>query len=302
MENMLAIIFDEESKVYQGWSALRELDKEGTIVVYADQIVQKSPDGTTVVKHADLEFPVFGAGGTAIGAVIGLLGGGPLGMAGGAACGGMAGGLAGSVGDFYRAEVSAEFLDEISAALRPGKFALIADVEEKWVTPTDARMEALGASVIRTAKRSLEAEYRTKELARLRSEIERTEAELAGARADRRAKLQARIDRLRAQLEEQLEQIEQRLEQIKSEAEAKVQAIRAKREKADADALYGPEEERIYRECEQSDERLRALFPAELRNAAAAHGRNRRNSSTTDGQGEGEYRAGEHRGVRENRI
>jgi len=274
MENMLAVVFDEESKLYQAWHALKQLDQEGSIVVYADRVIGKNHDGTIALKHVDFEFPLHSAGGTAIGAIIGLLGGGgPLGMTGGAALGSMAGGLAGSIRDFYRAEVSAEFLDEVAAALQPGKFALIADVDEGWATPVDAQMEALGASVLRSSRRSLEAEERAKEVGRLRAEIEQTKAELARVHADRKAKLQARLDKLNAQLETHLAQIKQRLEEIKSEAESKVQALRANREKAsaDGDALYSPEEERIYRECQESDARLRGLFSEVMGGAAATH-------------------------------
>ena len=225
MERMLVVVFDEESKAYEGLRALKQLEKQGRIVVYADRVIGKNLDGRITVKHSDYEFPAYAVGGTAIGAIIGLLGGIPIDLIGGAAVGSLAGGLAGSVGDFYRAEVSADFLDEISAALKPGKFALIADVKEERVTPVDIQMEALGASVIRTAKRSFEAEQRAKEVARLRAEIAQLKAELVRAHAGRKAKLQARIDKLHVQLQAQLDQAKQRSEQIKSEIEAKVHAL-----------------------------------------------------------------------------
>lgn len=231
MEKMLVVVFDEESKAYEALHALKQLDKEGSIVVYAARVIEKKPDGTIVVKHSDFEFPMHAVGGTAIGAVIGLLGAGPLGMMGGTAVGGMAGALAGSIGDFYRAEVSAEFLDQVSAALKPGKLAVIADVSEEWVTPVDTQMEALGASVIRTPKQSFEAEQRAKGLAQLRSEIEHLKVELVRAHADRKAKLQARIDKLNAKVEGQLDRAK-RSEQVKSGTEANARAFETKAEKA----------------------------------------------------------------------
>lgn len=113
MEKMLAVVFDEEPKTYEGWHALKQLDEQGIIVVYAARVIGKNPDATITVKHSDFEFPLHAVSGTAIGALIGLLAGGPLGAIGGTAVGSVAGGLAGSVPDFYRAEVNAEFLDEV---------------------------------------------------------------------------------------------------------------------------------------------------------------------------------------------
>lgn len=271
MEKMLAILFDEESKAYQASRALKQLDGDGSIVVYAERVIEKDPDGTIALKQVDFEFPIHSVSGTAIGAVIGLLVRGPLGMVGGAVVGSMTGGLAGSIHDFYRAEVSAEFLDEVSTALKPGKFAVIADVDEDWITPVDTEMEALGASVMRTAKQSFEAEQRAKEVARLRAEIEQTKAELSRADADRQAKLHAGIDKLNAQVEARLTQAQQRLEQMKSEAEAKVRALHAAREKARADvqASHDAEEKRIRQEYEESDARLRALFSEQCKGASA---------------------------------
>ena len=49
-----------------------------------------------------------------------------------------------------RAGVNAEFLDDVSAKLTPGKWAVVSEISEEWVTPVDTRMEALGGIVFRT--------------------------------------------------------------------------------------------------------------------------------------------------------
>ena len=89
---------------------------------------------------------IFHAG-TAIGSLIGLLGG-PIGLGIGATAGVLAGGVA----DLHAAGVRADFIDEVSAALTPGKYALAAEISEEWVTPVDTRMEALGGVVFRTPR------------------------------------------------------------------------------------------------------------------------------------------------------
>ena len=134
-------------------------------------------------------FPIRTIGGTALGSLVGLLGG-PIGFGIGAA----AGAMAGSIGDVYAAGVDADFLDDVSAALIPGKCAVVADVSEEWVTPVDARMEALGGVVFRTTRKHVQDDQRARDVAALRAEIDELKTEHAQARAEHKAKLQARID------------------------------------------------------------------------------------------------------------
>src|SRR5260370_26400633 len=111
-------------------------------------------------------------GGTAIGSLIGLLGG-PVGFGIGAAIGA----TTGIIGDLYVAGVNTGFLDDVSKALTPGRFAVLADVSEEWVTPVDTRMEAGGGVVLRTAKEHFEEEQWAREAATLRREIDPIKAE-----------------------------------------------------------------------------------------------------------------------------
>jgi len=270
MEKMLVVVVDSEAKAYEASRALKQLDEEGSITVYSEAVIEKSANGTISEKRHEYEFPIRAVAGTGIGAFIGLLGAGPLGMVGGAAVGGVAGGVAGSIGDFYRAEVSAEFFDEVYTALKPGKFAVITDINEEWITPVDTQMEALGGTVIRTAKQSFEADQRAKDKAALHAEIEHLKAELAKASADRKAKIQGKIDKLNAQLQAQADQAKQRSEQLKSETEAKIQALQKKAEKAKADvkASLHAEAKRIRKDYEEADAKLRHGAAEHLRKAA----------------------------------
>ncbi len=149
MEKMLAVVFDSESKAYQGSRALAQLDAEGSIAIHAESVIKKNGDGTVTVKQVDGDFPVRTVGATAIGSLIGLLGG-PVGVGLGAA----AGALAGSLGDLHVAGVDAEFLDQVTASLAPDKCAVLADISEEWVTPIDTKMELLGGTVFRTPRKS----------------------------------------------------------------------------------------------------------------------------------------------------
>ena len=231
MEKMLVVVFDNETKAYEGSRALNQLDFEGSISIHAKAIISKNSDGTVTVKQGEDDFPVRTVSGTAIGSLIGLLGG-PAGLAVGALAGTMAGGLA----DLFVAGVDSDFLAEVSNVLTPGKYAIVADVSEEWVTPVDTRMEALNAFVFRTARKSFEEAQRARDIAELRAEIDQLKAEHARAKAEHKAKLQAEIDRLNTRLQAKLQQARQRSEQIKNETEAKVQALQKKAARVQGDA------------------------------------------------------------------
>ena len=231
MQRMLVVVLDNESKAYEASRALNQLDREGSITIHAECVIGKNADGTVQVKEADGDFPIRTVGGTAIGSLIGLLGG-PVGLGIGA----IVGALAGSIGDFYVAGVNSNFLDDVSATLTPGKYAVVADVSEEWVTPVDSRMDAMGGVVFRAPKTTVEDDQRARDVAELKEEIAQLKAEHAQARADRKAKLQAKIDALNTKLREKLDQAKQRSEQIKAETEAKVQALQNRAAKAQGDA------------------------------------------------------------------
>ena len=231
MEKMLVVVFDNESKTYEGSRALNQLDSEGSITIHAEAVISKNNDGTITVKQGEGDFPVRTVSGTAIGSLIGLLGG-PAGVAVGALTGTMVGSLA----DLWVAGVGSDFLAEVSNVLTPGKYAIVADISEEWVTPVDTRMEALNGFVIRTPKKSFEEAERARDIAELQAEINELKAEDARVKAEHKAKLQGKIDRLNARLQTKLQQARQRSEQIKKETEAKVQALQTKAAKAQGDA------------------------------------------------------------------
>src|SRR5271157_2522770 len=100
MERMMVVVFNDESKAYEGSRALSQLDGEGSITIHAESVIQKNADGTVTVKQAVGDFPIRTIGGTAIGSLIGLLGG-PVGLGIGA----LAGMMAGTLGDLFVAGV-----------------------------------------------------------------------------------------------------------------------------------------------------------------------------------------------------
>jgi uncharacterized membrane protein len=256
MERMLAIVFDGETKAYEGSRALNQLDAEGSIALYGAQVVQKNKDGKLSSKQADSEFGIGTFGGMWLGSLIGLLGG-PAGMAAGAAAGTMAGALR----DLIVADVDLDFVDQVSNALTPGKYAVIADVNEEWVTPVDSRMEALGGTVYRTARSHFEADHRARDIATMKQNIAELKAEHAQARAENKAKLQARIDNLNKRLNRAVDDAEARSKQLDKEVEAKAQALMKKAAKAPAatKATFETRAKQMREKQEQAKAKLKSI-------------------------------------------
>ena len=230
MYKMLAIVFNDEKSAYEGVRALSELNTEGSIDVFAAAVLEKDAQGWVATKKEKSDFPLQSLAGTAMGGLIGLLGG-PAGVAVGSA----AGVMAGLLGDMYTASVDEDFLTEVSTALTPGKWAVIAEVDEDWVTPVDTRMEALGGVVHRTLKSSLEHDQWSQAAADGRTELDQLKAEERDARADRKAKLQAQIARLSKRVDAQRDRAEARSQQAAAEFQARETALQKRVDKEGGD-------------------------------------------------------------------
>jgi uncharacterized membrane protein len=200
------------------------LDRDGEISVYEAQMIAKEPSGS--IRYLDnsdkMAFPVIG-GSTAVGAFIGLLGG-PL----AALIGGMAGGLIGSIGDLVHAGVTDEFVDDVNTAMTAGKFAVVADVSEDWVTPLDTRMEEIGGVVFRRTRSEVKRIHHDRDVAAHRAEMAQLKAERAQARSDRQAKIDATIDALRKKLEDAIERDHCKMRFRQNQRDARIQVLKAK--------------------------------------------------------------------------
>src|SRR5579871_2981128 len=164
MERMLVVVFDDEGKADEGASALNQLDASGDISVYAEAVIKKNNDGTVTVEQEGDDLPVGLVGGTAIGALVGLLGGSYDPNTDAAA-----GAIAGSILDLDNAGVNVDFLMDVSGRLRPGKWAVVADMSEEAVTPVDSAMKAIGGSVFRVARQNVEEEQDSRDAAALKA-------------------------------------------------------------------------------------------------------------------------------------
>ena len=191
MDRMLVVVFDDEAKAYQGKNALLQLDREGSISVYAYTVVTRGADGFTWTKDSDDSGPLGTMAGTALGSLIGLLGG-PPGLAIGAVVGMFAGGTA----DLNNARIGDDFVDDVTKELQPNRFALIAEIQEEQTTPVDLSMEEIGGFVLRRALSEVKHTIHEENVAAMKADLAQMKAEHAQAHANRKAKLQEKINQL----------------------------------------------------------------------------------------------------------
>jgi uncharacterized membrane protein len=229
MDRMLVVVFDNESKAYEGKKALQQLNNEGSISVYAYAVLSKHADGTASIKQGDDVGPLGTLLGTSLGSLIGLLGG-PAGVAIGATAGF---GL-GSAADIDNARIGDDFLTEISQKLLPNKVAVVAEIEEDWTTPVDTRMEALGGTVFRRALSEARKVSNEEEVNAMKADLAQIKAEHAEAKADRKAKLQEKINQLDSKIKAQLQKAEERRKATAKVAQAKAEILKAKAAEARA--------------------------------------------------------------------
>lgn len=231
MDRMLVVVFDNETKAYEGKRALQQLDSEGSISCYAYAVLAKHADGTATVKQGDDSGPLGTLVGTSLGSLIGLLGG-PAGMAIGAT----AGFAAGSAADIDNARIGGDFIDDVSTQLLPNRVAVVAEIEEDWTAPVDTRMAAIGGTVFRRALSEARKTSNEEEVAAMKADLAQMKAEHAQTHADHKAKLQEKINQLDSKIQAQLQKAKDRREAAERQVQAKADLLKAKAKAAVARA------------------------------------------------------------------
>jgi len=235
MSKFALVVFADEKRAYEGLHVLQELHAEGSLTVWGTDVLQRDAGGKLTIVKRDDQGPVGTALGALAGGLVGLFGG-PVGAVVGVAVGAAAGG----VGDLVHLGVSDDFLVAVERDLAPGKFAVIAEISEEWVVPLDARMEELGAKVVREdrvvfAEDALEKRVNARKarLAQLKAEHAERKADRARERASTKAEammqmlLMEEIEDERRKLERIAEKAETRLDGARQELNAKIEALLA---------------------------------------------------------------------------
>ena len=265
MDKILVAVFDSQSGADQGFQALRDLHDAGTITLYSESVATKDASGKTRITRDSPSGPLGTAVGLLTGSLLGVLGG-PVGVALGAT----AGTMGGAVYDLASLGVGADFVDQVAGLLEPGKWAVVAEVQEEQVPPVDARLVAAGGVVYRRERADVIDDQLARDAAALNADLDELDAEFDRAGEEARAGLQARIDATRAKLQAIHNRARAEAEASRREADAKVAALQAQAATAQAERKQQIEERLAevraqYRERTAKLDRARQLTREALR-------------------------------------
>ena len=220
MNKMLVAVFDSETQAFEGLSALKELHGSGDISLYSTAVFVKDGEGKIEVKQSADRGPVGAGVGLLTGSLVGLLAG-PIGMAVGASIGGLTGMLA----DMGKTGIDFDFADEVAKAMTPGKWVVLADVQEGWTTPVDTRIEEQGGMVFRRLRSEVIEDQMAREAAALDAELQELNAEWKEAGDEAKAKIKKHIDESKMKLQAIHDGAEKRIADAKAEMDAKAAAL-----------------------------------------------------------------------------
>jgi len=187
MERILVVVFDSERNAHEASHILHGLEEEGVIRVYADAIVSRDTRDAFTAISTHGPWPEGAMGATAVGSMIGMLAG-PAGLAAGA----IAGFVLGATTDFAHARVDDDFVHDVANSLEPGKVALVAEIDEDFSEPVDARLKPLGGFAFRRPLSEIvDTEYEQRVTA-FRAAVARLKAERARRSTARKTRAGAR--------------------------------------------------------------------------------------------------------------
>lgn len=228
MSTFIVSIFPTEAKAYEAVRAFNELHNEGSVSVYETTVVQRGSDGRLVTKQAGYGGLESTGIGTLIGALLGVFGG-PVGVAVGAT----AGTAIGATRALVHGDVSDEFLEDITNKMKPGDYAVLAEVSETWSAPIDTRMQALGGTILRENRSDYVDSLVEKRAESFKAEVDDRKTRHASRKAER---MEGRVDDYIVEARDRLQRVgahaHDRLDSTKAEMQKKLDALDAQAKKA----------------------------------------------------------------------
>ncbi len=220
MNKILVSVFDNEESAYQGISVLKDLHGQGEITLYASTVIVKNPDGSFSSREAEDRGP--------LGTFVGMIGGGLVGLLAGpvgAVAGAYVGTFGGMIYDMFRYGMDMDFVNEVGSSLEPGTVAVIADMDETWITPVETRLAPLGARTFRQVPGDWVDEQLEREAQLASNEMTQLQAELRESAADTKATIQKRVDAQQKKLEDLAVRIDGRIDQSEAEFKARLSTL-----------------------------------------------------------------------------
>lgn len=214
MDKMIAIVFDGEPAAYAGARALKELHWEGSITLYSGSVIGKEWDGKVKLKQLVSLGQAESVLGTATTALVGALSEHTD-----------PGRVGAYMASLQSAGVGEGFIRDISRSLREGKSAVVAEIEEDWITPLDSLMDMLTGTVFRHVREQTIDAQLEREAVVLHAETKHLRDELSHVVGPAKVKLQAKADEARAKLERARTQAQRRMDALMREAHAKISSL-----------------------------------------------------------------------------
>jgi uncharacterized membrane protein len=138
-QSLVYAVYDSEAGAKDAYNAMKQTQKEGVIHIDSFAVISKDTKGKVHVQSTQKRSALAGS---VIGALVGALGG-PAGAAVGATAGGGIGFLTGETVGIPREDINA-----IKASLTPGSSALVAVVDERWVSDLERSLHEAQAKQV----------------------------------------------------------------------------------------------------------------------------------------------------------
>ena len=154
MTKFMAAIFENRKSAEQARNAIRSLEREGSLSVHGLAVIERDAVGQLQIVEtpsgllgqgvsvllSELNSAVFRPPAPALGFLEDL----------------------GSWEDLVDFGVTPNFIQKLASELIPGKAAVLAEIEEDWITPLDSCIEGMGGVIMRTWRADFEAEQLAK--------------------------------------------------------------------------------------------------------------------------------------------
>jgi uncharacterized membrane protein len=114
----------------------------------------------------------------------------------GLAIGAAGGMLVGATADYAKSRVTTDFAQQVADELRPGRTAIVAEVDEEETEAANAQLQALGATVLRRDLSDLADQEYEHEMASIKSDLAQLTAKLSGRAASLHAKTDSVIQKI----------------------------------------------------------------------------------------------------------
>jgi uncharacterized membrane protein len=223
MKKLLVAVFDNNEDAFNSSVLINQLHRDGDITVFGTVVLEKDDQGEVSLKQAkDQKSGESWALGFLGGSLIGAFAG-PAGLALGASIGG----LTGLCVDVDRAGVDVTFIDEVSAAIEPGKTALVIDLDEGWTTPIDSCVDSNNGIVFRRNRSEVVEDQLQREAEEISREYAELKSDMASANDEAKASMQKHLDALNKKSKETQRLINKRVADIQDDASLKSKALTA---------------------------------------------------------------------------